>query len=163
MHLKQYQGFTLIEIVIVILILGIIIGMSSSLLSQGLASFSAGENIANASWQGQLAIERLSQDIRLIRSNTDVTTLGANNFAFTDVDGNTISYALSGTSLNLTQNGNAETLADGVQSLAFNYFDKNGAVTATTTLVRYIQITLNITKNNVNYSITTAIYPRNLS
>ena len=162
MRLKSSQGFTLIEMIMVIVILGIIIGMSSSLLTQGLNTFSTGENIVNANWQGEIAMERMSRDILLIRSPADVTTIASNNLAFTDISNNTISYSLSGTSLNLTENGNTSILADGVQSLTFSYFDKNGASTATTTLVRLIRISINITQNNANYTLTTAIYPRNL-
>jgi prepilin-type N-terminal cleavage/methylation domain-containing protein len=158
-----HQGFTLIEMVMVILIMSIIIGMSSSLLTQGLNSFPAGEDIVNANWQGQIAMERLSRDILLIRSPADITTLAADNLAYTDVSNNTVAYSLSGTNLTLTQNGNSEILADGVQSLTFTYFDRNGASTATATLVRMIRISINVTQNNVIYTLTTMIYPRNLA
>ncbi len=162
MRLMPHRGFTLLEMVMVIVILGIIIGMSSSLLTQGLNAFPTGENIVNANWQGQIAMERMSRDILLIRSPTDITTTASNNLAFTDMNNNTISYALSGTSLNLTENGNTSILADGVQSLTFNYFDKNGTSTATPALVRLITVSINITQNNASYTLTTGIYPRNL-
>jgi prepilin-type N-terminal cleavage/methylation domain-containing protein len=162
MRIMPNQGFTLIEMVMVIIILGIIIGMSSSLLTQGLDTFSTGENIVNANWQGQIAMERMSRDILLVRSPAAITTIAANNFAFTDMSNNTVSYSLSGTSLTLTQNGNSEVLANGILSLTFSYFDRNGTSTATATLVRQIRISINVTQNNANYTLTTAIYPRNL-
>lgn len=161
-RLMLSRGFTLIEMIMVILILGIIVAMSSSLLTQGLNSASQGEGLLDANWQGQIAFERMSRDISLVRSTADITTIGASNFAFTDTSGNTISYSLSGTSLLLTQNGNAAILADGVSSLSFTYFDRTGTSTATATLVRYIRISITVTRNNVNYALTTMIYPRNL-
>jgi prepilin-type N-terminal cleavage/methylation domain-containing protein len=162
MRLRSHRGFTLIEMIMVILILGIIIAMSSTLLTQGLDTFSTGENIMNANWQGQLAMERMARDILSVRSPADMTTLGASNFAFTDSNNNTLSYSLSGTSLNLTQNGSTAILADGIQSLGFSYFDKNDAATTTPTLARFIRVTINVTQGNANYTLTTGIYPRNL-
>lgn len=162
-HLKFQQGFTLIEMVIVIVILGIIASMSSQLLMQGLNTFTTGENIVNANWQGQIAIERMSRDISLIRSPTDISNIASNNFAFTDVNNNTLTYSLSGTDLVLTQNGSNVILARGIQSLTFTYFDKTGASTGTASSVRLIGVSINVTGNNVNYTLSTMIYPRNLS
>ena len=162
MRIQAQEGFTLLEMVMVILILGIIIAMSSALLSQGLSGFSEGEDIINANWQGQIAMERMTRDILAIRSPVSITTITAGNFAFTDIDNNTISYSLSGTNLTLTQNGSSVTLAQGVQSLTFSYFDENGLSTATASLVHMIRVSLNITQNGAAYTLTTAIYPRNL-
>jgi prepilin-type N-terminal cleavage/methylation domain-containing protein len=160
--MRLQNGFTLIEMVMVILVLSIIVGMAGSLLSQGLNTFSAGENIIDANWQGQIGMERMIRDILGIRSVNDISSASASTLSFTNTNGDTLSYTLSGTSITLTQNGSSAVLADGVQSLAFNYYDQNGSVTATPTAIRYVQITMNVTKNNVNYLLTTRIYPRNL-
>jgi prepilin-type N-terminal cleavage/methylation domain-containing protein len=160
--MRSQHGFSLMEMMIVIIIMGIIIGMSSSLLNQGLNIFSPAEGVINANWQGQLAMERFSRDALSIRSSADVTTMTANNFAFTDINSNTIAYSLSGTNLILTYNGSSLVLADGIQSLTFSYFDKTGTSTASLTAMRYVRITINVTQNNANYTLTTLINPRNL-
>lgn len=157
------KGFTLIEMVMVIIILAIISSMLAPLLIEGLNTFSQEENIVNANWQGQIAMARMSRDIASIRSSSDLTTIATTNLAFTDSSNNTISYSLNGTDLTLTQNGTGAVLANGIQSLTFTYFDKNGVSTATATSVRFIQIALNVIQNNVNYTLTTMIYPRNLT
>lgn len=127
-------------------------------------TFTEGENIINANWQGQIAIERMTRDILLVRSPSDITTMTSVNFAFTDVSGNKIAYAfsLANQNLTLTLNGNSSILADGVKSVSFTYYDKNGTVTLTATLVRLVKISLNIIQNNVDYTLTTSINPRNL-
>lgn len=161
-RLKIQNGFTLIELIMVIVVLGIIIGMSSSLITQGLNAFLSGEDISDANWQGQVASQRMSRDLSLIRSPTDIATASATSITFTDIFNNSISYSLSGSSLILTQNGTAQTLADGISTLSFTYYDTNGVVTATTSLIRYIQFSINVTLNGVNYTLATLIYPRNL-
>lgn len=160
MH-KQY-GFSLIELVMVVVILGIIAAMSSLLLSQGFNAFFTSEAILDANWQGQLAIQRMTRDIQLIRSPADISTATTTQLTFTDVNNNTISYTLSGSSLNLTKNATTQTLAVGINSLTFTYYDQNGTTPpATIAATRYIQIGLVVTQNNTNYTLTTAIYPRN--
>lgn len=160
--MKSQKGFTLIELVMVIILLSIVAAIASKMLTQGLNALLTGQNVISANWQGQIAMERMSRDILLVRSPAAITTIAANNFAFTDMSNNTVSYSLSGTSLTLTQNGNSEVLANGILSLTFSYFDRNGTSTATATLVRQIRISINVTQNNANYTLTTAIYPRNL-
>lgn len=160
---KQY-GFSLIELVIVMVMLGIIAAMSSLLLSQGFNAFFSSANILDANWQGQLAIQRMARDIQLIRSPADISTATASQLTFTDMNNNSISYTLSSSNLNLTKGINTQTLAVGINSLTFTYYDQNGATPpATTAATRYIKIALVITQNNTNYTLTTAIYPRNLS
>lgn len=163
MMLRLQRGFSLIEMVIVIIILGIIVGMSSQLLMQGLYSFPTGADLIDANWQGQLAIERMSRDILQVRSASDISSMTSSNFGFTDLDANTISYSLSGTDLILTQNGSSQTLAQNIQSLTFSYFDHNGASTVSTTSVSYVKMSMTVTTSNVTYSLTTMIYPRNLA
>ncbi len=160
---KQY-GFSLIELVIVMVILAVVAGMSALLLSQGFNAFFSSENILDANWQGQLAMQRMVRDIQMIRSPADISTATATQLTFTDINNNSISYALSGSNLNLTKNASTQTLAIGVNNLTFTYYDINGSTPpASTTLTRYIKIALTITQNNTNYTLTTAIYPRNFS
>jgi prepilin-type N-terminal cleavage/methylation domain-containing protein len=161
--IHKKHGFTLIEFIMVIVILGIIAAMSSSLLSIGVTNFITGANIVNANWQGQIAIQRMTRDITLVRSSPDITTATASTFAFTDVFNNTISYTLTGSNLTLTYNGGtAQTLAAGVNSLTFSYFDNNGVSTAVLANINYVRIALNITQLGENYTLTTSVGPRNL-
>lgn len=162
--MKKQNGFSLIELIIVIVILGVIVAMSSLLLSQGFNAFFNNANIADANSQGQIAIERMTRDIRLIRSPLDISIATATQLSFTDINNNAISYTLSGSNLNLTQNSTTQTLAVGINSLTFTYYDQNGTTPpASTAATRYIKVTLAVTQNNANYTLTTSIYPRNLT
>jgi prepilin-type N-terminal cleavage/methylation domain-containing protein len=162
--MQKQKGFSLIELIIVIVILGIIAGMSALLLSQGFNAFFNSENILDANYQGQLAMQRMARDIQLIRSPADISTATSGQLSFTDINNNTVSYALSGSNLNLTKNASTQTLTIGVNNLTFTYYDENGVTPpASVSVTRYIKITMVITLNNVNYTLITTVYPRNLT
>ncbi len=162
--MQTQHGFSLIELIMVILIVGIIAGMSALLVSQGFNAFFNSEDILDANSQGQLAMQRMARDIQLIRSPADISTATSGQLSFTDINNNTVSYVLSGSNLNLTKNANTQTLAIGVNGLTFTYYDQNGTTPpASTAVTRYIKVTLIVTQNNVNYTLATAIYPRNLT
>ncbi len=157
--MKKQQGFTLLELVFVIALTSIIVVVASNIIAMGAQTYLAAKNTVDADWQARLSLERMARDIRAVRSVTSISTATATQLVFTDFDGTSISYSLSGTSLMR----NSQILADGVSSLAFGYFDKNGVTTAVATLIRYVTITLNITQSNSNFSLNTAVYLRDLA
>ena len=159
-HLKQ-RGFSLIELIVVIMILGIIAAISSKVISKGFTAYFNSRNIIDADWQARSALEFMTREIRAILSPLSITTASAGVLTFVDINNNTITYSLSGTSLMRNGTGN-QILADGIQSVTFTYFDNTGATTATLVNIRYITISLNVTLNNTNFTVSTSVYPRNL-
>lgn len=157
-NLKKQSGFTLIEFVVVIVIMGIIAAISSQMIATGLTSYLSNKDVLNATAQARLAIERITRDIRSVRSSSDISTATATQFTFTDTNGNSISYTLSGTSL---MRG-SQVLADGIASLSFTYYDKNGSAGPATANIRYVTVALNVTQGNTNFNVDTTVYPRNL-
>lgn len=153
--MRKIHGFTLIELVMVILLFSIISVVAATLIAQSFNGYLTSKNIVDANWQARLAFERMTLDVRQAQS---ISTASASQLTFTDTSNNTITYQLSGS--NLTRNGNI--LADGIQTLIFSYYASDGSTTSTPAAIRYIQYSLTITKNNTNYVATTAVNPRNL-
>ncbi|MDR3476531.1 MAG: prepilin-type N-terminal cleavage/methylation domain-containing protein [Gammaproteobacteria bacterium] len=161
--LKKTGGFTLIELVVVIMVISIIAAIGSRILSQSFSNYFKNKNLVESDWQPRIALERMQRDIRSVRSPSDISTATATSFVFVDTDGNTIAYSLSGTSLmHQINGGTAQVLADGIQSLTFAYFDLNGNTTAVLANIRFIQFSLNVTQNSTNYVVTSGVYGRNL-
>lgn len=156
--MKLSKGFTLIELIIVIVFAGIITAITSQMIAQGFNSYLNSKNLIEANWEGRLALGRMTRDIHEVRSAADISTASASQFVFVNRAGTSITYSLSGT--NLLRN--SQTLASGVQSLAFTYYTQNGATTSTASAIRYVLITLNITQNNTNFSLSRSVYLRNV-
>ena len=146
-HYKRSRetGFTLVEIVIVIVIIGIMSTLAAMIILQGATSFSTEYSTSNAQYQSRLAMERMAREIRLIRSQTaaDIPTMGANTIMYTNIQGTLMGFQLSAGSIQRSQdNGTTwQTLATGVTALTFTYLQQDGVTVATTaTALWYVVI-----------------------
>lgn len=152
------NGFTLIEVVIVIIILSIIAAIGSRVIQAAFNSYNINQNITIANTAARLAFERMTRDIHNINSAASISTATSSQLSFTDINGNTVTYQLSGTQL--TRSG--QVLADGVSGLSFSYWDKNLNSTATPANICYVTPTLTFSfNNNVNYSLRSTISAMN--
>lgn len=149
--MRRQRGFTLVELVMVIAIMGIVSVVVSRILFQSFQTFIAAQNVTNIDWEALLVMQRFENDVHNIRSSNDISTISSGTFSFVDVSGNTVTYQLSGSTLLR----NSQTLATGVQSIAFGYYDANYAVTASTTGVRYVTLSAAFVQNNLSLSFST--------
>jgi len=156
--MKQMQGFTLVELLITITILGVLSVLMLPVIQTGFNGYFTARNITEANWQAEMALERMTRDIRDIPSPSSISVANSNQLTFVGATNNSVSYTLSGT--NLLLNGNI--LAQGVNSVTFGYFTSAGAVAGTIASICYVTITLNITDNNVNYTLQTTVNLRNI-
>ena len=164
-NIRRFRGFTLIELVIVIIILSIVAVGATSLLTQGFNAYFAVQNIMDPQLQGRMALEIMTRDLRAIRSPLDISNATANSITFVDEDNRNIYYQFSNGQLQrkISDSGSYQTLASNVQSIAINYYDATGATATQNTLIRYIVITLTINDNNVSLVLNIGVYPWNLN
>jgi prepilin-type N-terminal cleavage/methylation domain-containing protein len=155
MKSKKRQGFTLIELIVVILLVAIISIGVASLLNQGFQAYSSGKNLINADWETRVALERMSREIRSIPSTNSIITAQPGVFNFIDNYGNNIAYQLSSTQLMR----NSQVLADSVQNLAFTYYANNGTAVTDVNLTNYIGVSVTINYQGTSSTFSTTIFP----
>lgn len=160
------KGFTLIELVIVIIIIGIAASTVGGLLLGTVKAWTFKFNRSDLLWDGRMAIDRMTREIRTIKDNTSVTTASAAQLRFIDTGNKDITYSLSSTNLNRTENGTANLLAENVSSLGFTYYDASGTVipiptVSPTTNIKRVRINLTLTKNGQTFYLQSDSMPRN--
>jgi prepilin-type N-terminal cleavage/methylation domain-containing protein len=149
---KQQKGFTIIELIIVIVLIGIIIAGSSNLLFQGFRSFVSTRDILEENRQSTVVLENMVRTLRSIRSPSNINSANSTSIAFETTDGETNTYSLNGSIIEY----NNIPLADNQEELELEYYDSNGTSTSNTSLIRYITINLGSTKPTIT------VFPWNL-
>lgn len=155
--MKKRQGFTLIEIIIVMVLIGILGGAISPFIYNLSKIIILEYSLGGVNTQARVAMERMSRELRVIRSNTSADLTAATDaISSTTINGDTIGFSLSGSNLMR----NSQILASNVSDLTFTYYDSSGATTATVTDMKFIRIDLTLTQNNSSANLNTVVYPR---
>ena len=155
--MKKLQGFTLIEVIIVIVLMGILGGAIAPFIYSLSQIVIVEYSLGGVNTQTRVAMERMSRELRVIRSNTSTDlTAGASSISFNTINGDAISFSLSSTNLMR----NSQILASNVSDITFTYYDSSGATTATVTDMKFIRVDLTLTENNISANLNTVVYPR---
>lgn len=163
-------GFTLIEILISIILVSILAGLSAPLMSFTIEAIDFHFARMDMDQSSNLAMARLSREIRRIRDDASVVSATAAQFEFVNLDGNQIRYTQAVNSITRTENaGVAASLADHVQSLTFTYYDDSNAVIGApltglgiNTNIRRVQIHILFQDGTETLPIELQVQPRNL-
>ena len=159
-------GFTIIELILTMLILGIIAAVVSQFALQGIRSYSTEQDRGNAHSQARLAVERVVREARSIRSCADI--VGAANpsatLSFTDVTGAAVVFSVAGG--NLTRG--VDTLAQGVTASSlqpFWFLKKDGATPTTSCTtpddIWFVEIDLTCAEGSESLRLRSRVHPRN--
>ena len=165
--MTENKGFTLVELIIVITIIGIIAGTVGFILLSTVDAWMFKFNRADLLSDGRLALNRMVREIRQIKDLTSVTTATSSQFRFTNTGDVDIIYSLSSTDLNRTADATANVLAQDVSSLGFAYYDSSGDTISTPTVspsetdIRRVRINLTLTKSGENVYLQSESVPRN--
>jgi prepilin-type N-terminal cleavage/methylation domain-containing protein len=145
-NMLNRRGFTLIEMVMVITLLGIIGGIIALPLYQGAKGWFEATTREGITESGRIAIERMMREIRnTARTAANapcVTTATATSFVFGDDPANcaSINFSRAGAVTPYTVQRNGVDLANDVNSLTISYYDSNNAVTAVVANIRRLSI-----------------------
>ena len=160
-HSVFEKGFTLIEIIVVIVILCIVSGITIKFLTDSLRIYTMTVNQKTLFDEGKLALERMCRDIRDARSITGTTatsiTFTRNDATAQDGAGENIRFDLSGSTLRKVKNAggapeNPIAMADNVSTFTV------------TNATNELQLQLTLSRaSGENVTLQTKVYPKNLS
>lgn len=186
--LRLQNGFTLLELVAVIIVIGILGTFLSRSAFYGIEASDAALNAASKLTQQRYAMERIAFEIREATSGSITTTSNANLLSFSRLDYATgtavstlVTLSQSAGVINLAYNTPVLTpttytpvltdtatqlvSTDPVNSLAFAYFDASNAAVSppftSTSTIRYVQFTLTLPSGAGSYQERTRVALRN--
>ena len=125
MHLIRPQsGFTLIELVTTLILLGIIGAFSSFFLYTGIRGFLTSRFTSEIALEGQITLDRISAELRhiqtLVSPTPTATNIGYRSFDPSLPGVRRIIYNSTNREILLSVDGNANVLLDNVSSFAFS-------------------------------------------
>lgn len=153
--MKNNKGFTLIEMIMVITLLGIVAAIIAIPLLQGARGWFDATTREGITQSGRIGIERMTREIRnTARTATNTPCISsaiATSITFSDATGNlvacnSITFNQVGNTIQRTDASGTSNLADNVTSLAFTYYDSNNAQTVVAANVRRVAIEITSTK-----------------
>jgi prepilin-type N-terminal cleavage/methylation domain-containing protein len=155
---KRSAGFSLVELIVVIILTGILAALGAQMLGKTVQSFAFSRDVTKGDWQARVALERLTRDLRMVRAPANLTIAPATAITFSDTDGNNVNYSLSGSSLMR----NTQPLADGISGLAFTYLRSDGnTAAASASEAYYITVSFDVSRSTATTSLRATVHPRN--
>ncbi|HEV8129503.1 MAG TPA: prepilin-type N-terminal cleavage/methylation domain-containing protein [Candidatus Eisenbacteria bacterium] len=163
-------GFSLAEIVIVIVVVSIAAYVFTGMFLQAVKSYEYIDAEKQMLQEARYAEERLSRELKRVRGNTFVTQATSRTFTFFDRDSAAVSVSWTGVKgdpLLYTKNGTPQTLASGVDTLAFTYYKNDGSsaaplVAPAATDIWRVKVDLRLAKNSQTVSAQTAVFLRSM-
>lgn len=161
------RGYSLVELVMVMVIVGIIGVTVAALLSSSVGAFTAGREAVDTLSELRLASERIARELRTVRrdpsapANFDfLSSVAASGnsvqFRRLENDGSTVTTVTidtAGTDLRLayTTLAGSYTLSERLGGITFGYLQQNGTTAATgNNDVAFVEIVLSLTDANGN-------------
>ena len=163
------NGFTLIELVMAIVLLGIIAGIGVPLLIAVNQGWLIARDRNQAGEAGMVAMERMLREIRMVNNDTSIIAADNTTLQFIDVNSYDLTFELSNNTVRRTNSSASDVLADNVNSLSFTYYDSNGSAIATPlvnpsqTDIRRIRVDFSLSADSGNLSFMSEVAPRNLN
>jgi prepilin-type N-terminal cleavage/methylation domain-containing protein len=179
-EIKPRAGFTLVEMIIVIVVMGVIFALGGMVLGRAFESYKLTRDATDVGWQGRIALERIARELRDIRSATvaDLDVSPGFQIWFINANGNGVCFYLDpptpATPGRLMRSdaasaaacsavaSNPQPLADNLITggLGFGYFDNAGAITATVSSVYYVAVTISVQEGDISESYRVTVQPR---
>ncbi len=154
--LKNEFGFTLLELIVVVLIVGIIGAVVGNLIGNQAKIFNTIFNNSDLMDDGRNTIDLLRKDIHNLAADS-ISTMSSVALTFTDNSDATIEYYY----LNNMLSRNGSVIAENLQEVPFKYLDATKSEVFVPDSLSLIQVTLNFRKHSESIKIEEVIFVRN--
>ena len=152
LNIKNQKGFSLIEMMVVVAVLGVIVLGLVTFFTGGTKSWVAGQSQLTAQRNARQAMDRMVREIREgknIISGSDDDTIVVSIPALGSEPDYNVTYDLSGTSIVRKKNSSSNPLIDNVLKITgeaiFKYYDSSGnEVTSPDSTVSKVHINLKV-------------------
>jgi len=168
------RGWTLIEMVMVLVVFGIVATMGATMISRMFQSYFLARDITSSDAQARVGFERMTRELRQIRSATatDLDVASTAQVRFIDMDGNGVCFYRDAAANRLMRSADGpatacgttspQPLSDFVAGLLFAYYLNDGrTTTAVPAAVYYVTVRADVLDNNVSDTLRATIHPRN--
>lgn len=170
MRTPGIRGWTLIEVILVIVIIGIIAVFVGPLLISAVKAYDRTQTTVNTYAKMRYAMERMAREIAAVRRNPadttafDISAMTASSMQFFKEDGTEVSIAAAGGNITLTYVGTgAGTLTDSLVSLALAYYRHDGATAAANAReLEFVEIGMTLSDGTTSYANRQRIALRNV-
>lgn len=183
---RKQHGFTLLELVFAVVILGIIFVLGARMLGRSFETYDLMQKTSDVDWQGRVALERMVRELRNVRSDADlnISATSTDPIFFADAAGTPACFCYESASKTVRRGSSVapncgtggvaptatcgatgtQPLADNViaNGLNFYFYTATGATTATPAQVQMIALSLSVTEGGVSETYRAGIQPRSV-
>lgn len=159
MRRGRAAGFSLIEAVAALVVLGLLAALAAPLLGNGVRAYNDNAERVKTLAKLRLAGERLTREIREIRRNPlppfyyDISAMGVGRLEFFKSDGTrvTLTDAAPLATLAYDNPPGIWTLSDGLGSLRFSYWQADGVTPASLATLAFVEFELVLSDGGYSY------------
>jgi prepilin-type N-terminal cleavage/methylation domain-containing protein len=151
--MRRIEGFSLVELIMVIVILGILAAFVGPVLFDAVRAYQRVQTGVETHAKMRYAIERMSRELREVRRQAtdatflDVTSMTAASMAFFKTDGTQVIINAVGNQVNLAYAALGGMLTDQVASFSLAYFQQNAITPAATAAsISFVEISLTLSE-----------------
>ena len=156
--MQTIKGFTLIEMVIVMLVTSIVMISVSFMVSWGFTNYFTGVKATSLTNQAIIAMARISKELQQASRFSAIT---ATSMTFTTTEGSTISYSWSTPTLTRT-GASSQTLNNQITSFSLAYYQSNFSTTSTLTSIQAVTIQMTLNNGNEIVALINTVFLNNM-